>query len=733
MNIATLDKQESNNRQQAGSAAATNIAPALLADRLDLSKLRYDYPLILVSAPSEAGAEFVCTLSDIIDQILRQIALPSAAGEELRSHVLRLETEIRTLVSQGSSGSLRELWDAAAGQLVKEADDGEALQESFDAARKTLKIDGEIIGCDGNTPTQFLRQAWAVVHEDRTQKFRLRVNRLIVQLIDILHADYHKSDAAREPDSLERSLGAGYESVFDFAEMSRILESGAPRDSLSENRRQRVQATLDALESQKFFSLSEGTNISIYEYGFDSCKEAVDVFQQRLPEMIALTKAIAIADLEIENTYNEAIHDSYFDRFDEASLSAPNLAMFPPYLVCLSSENIDDALISEILGVLPTHAPIKILFQTDRILPEPTDPQGPFSTGVNHGRLATMALGVNTAYVLQAGNASLYQLRDAIVGGLNFEGPSLFSVFSGVTGAETVPPYLISAAATESRAFPIFTFDPAAGSDWATRFRIDDNPQADLPWPVHHLEYEDQKIQRISEDVIFTLADFAACDDRYAEFFENLPLEKYGEDLVSMAVFLEREGGDDNHGVPFVAVVDGDYRLHRMLVNDRLVQAARECAGAWRSLQELGGIDNSHARILVDREREVWEQENRPDPASNQEPADSSTESLLVGHEALVVAEPEPAELIEDEPASDDPYIETPRCTTCNECTQINNRMFAYNENMQAYIADPDAGTFKELVDAAESCQVCIIHPGKPRNPDEENLSDLMARAEEFA
>ena len=76
--------------------------------------------------------------------------------------------------------------------------------------------------------------------------------------------------------------------------------------------------------------------------------------------------------------------------------------------------------------------------------------------------------------------------------------------------------------------------------------------------------------------------------------------------------------------------------------------------------------------------------------------------------------------------------IETSRCTTCNECTQINNRLFKYNDDMQAYIADPDAGTFREIVEAAESCQVSIIHPGQPRNPDEPNLEDLIARAEPF-
>jgi hypothetical protein len=51
---------------------------------------------------------------------------------------------------------------------------------------------------------------------------------------------------------------------------------------------------------------------------------------------------------------------------------------------------------------------------------------------------------------------------------------------------------------------------------------------------------------------------------------------------------------------------------------------------------------------------------------------------------------------------------------------------------MQAHIADPDAGTYRELVEAAESCQVCIIHPGKPRNPNEPNLDELIMRTEPF-
>jgi ferredoxin len=87
----------------------------------------------------------------------------------------------------------------------------------------------------------------------------------------------------------------------------------------------------------------------------------------------------------------------------------------------------------------------------------------------------------------------------------------------------------------------------------------------------------------------------------------------------------------------------------------------------------------------------------------------------------------------EEEPIlSNDPYIDTPLCTSCNECIQLNGALFHYNSDKMAYIADPRSGTFKELVEAAEMCPVGIIHPGSPLNTNEANLDELMKRAEKF-
>ena len=79
-----------------------------------------------------------------------------------------------------------------------------------------------------------------------------------------------------------------------------------------------------------------------------------------------------------------------------------------------------------------------------------------------------------------------------------------------------------------------------------------------------------------------------------------------------------------------------------------------------------------------------------------------------------------------------DAYIDSVRCTTCNECTNLNKRMFAYNADKQAYVKDASAGTYQQLVTAAERCPVSIIHPGTPLNPKENDLEKWVKRGAKF-
>jgi ferredoxin len=450
-----------------------------------------------------------------------------------------------------------------------------------------------------------------------------------------------------------------------------------------------------------------------------------------LAELAALVKAVAIAELEIDNNYREAVHDPVFARVDANALGPRDLAWSPAYLVNLAEERLDAAEAAALLELLGSELPVKVVMRIDDVLGEPADGGSAFSPGGTGPRLSRAAIGFDGAFALQAGGAQLYRLRAAIERGLKYRGPALFSIFTGARGAASrLPPYLVSAAAVEARAFPVFVSDPSAGADWASRFSVAENAQAEANWPVQSFTYEDREQQKLTRDLAFTFADFVACDRRYASHFATVPSDRWDDGMmVPVNEYLELESDGALRSVPYLTMLDGDDVVRRVVVDDMVIHAARRCAESWRGLRELGGIANSHARRLVESERRRWEEERGPE-ASAEAPAVAPVVAPAAPPPPAAVAE-EPAPAPERPP--DEPYIETPRCTTCDECTEINNRLFVYDDNKQAYIADADAGSYRELVEAAESCQVAIVHPGKPRNPDEPGLDELMARAAAFA
>lgn len=125
----------------------------------------------------------------------------------------------------------------------------------------------------------------------------------------------------------------------------------------------------------------------------------------------------------------------------------------------------------------------------------------------------------------------------------------------------------------------------------------------------------------------------------------------------------------------------------------------------------------------------------RAGPNGSPEPPVAPTPAVPAESPAVAVAPvevPQEREAAEEERLVMEPYIDSALCTTCDECTNLNNKMFAYNDKKQAYIKDARAGTFRELVLAAEKCPVAIIHPGTPLNPKEKDLEKWIKRADPF-
>jgi hypothetical protein len=704
--------------------AQSDLHPAVFAGYRDLTALRYDFPLVLMRA--DGDRQSVQSLSGLIDGALKAVAADSD-GDRMRRDGIRLEREIRKLVAEGVAGPLSKLWDIAAARIGAKTD--KLLSDSLSRLRAALPSDGEVVDCDMAMPFRLFQHLWQVGQDRKARKFRADINTLIVKLSDILGAEFVRSKEGLSAERLRASVGAAHQNAFDFDAMSRLLAASTVNVPMPESRRRRVRGLLSTLRAQRFYSPAsdgeKGINVGEpYRFVFEKCSDAVAAYRERLPKMIELAKAIAVARLEINGEYSEARHDAFFEEFGDNGLDPEDLALFPDYLICLRAAGLAASESDLILQAFVAGMPAKIVVQTDDLLEQSPIGSEYMISGLRSRQLVSTSIGFG-AYVLQSSSSSLFRLREQIFRGISYSGPALFSVFSGASGAG-IPPYLTAAAAAESRAFPAFTYDPSAGPDWASRFSLYANSQIELDWPEQRLDYEDEEQQLVSETLAFTLADFAACDPRCAKHFARVPRAKWTADLVPVSEFLAREPNDLVEKVPCLLMVDSDNRLQKVVVSDKLVREARRCADAWHSLQELGGVHNSHAALLVERERKAWAEQARPANAP-EEKVGSATATTP----AEAPAAPAAAEAATERP-SDDPYIETARCTSCNECTQINDKMFGYDANKQASIINPNAGTYRQLVEAAESCQVSIIHPGKPRNPNEPGLDELIKRAESF-
>ena len=700
--------------QLSGSALRTpdeGFRPALFARYRDLSSLRYDLPLVL--RESRRGGTAVVSLSGLIDDVVEDLA-GKPTRDQIARHGYRLEKQLRTDLETLGSGDFATLWNQAADKVISEGEPG--VSESLEYLRSSISPDGILVDAIKDLPFLVSDHIWRKNEAEKEAAFGSKVDKLIHNLRGILNAEAAGSAAGRSPDSLKSSIGNAFEEAFDFDAMSRILSESLPGTELSAERRKRIVRLIDQLENQRFFPGRKSSD-EIFDFRFSKCSDAVEAYKLRHEEAVELVKAIAMAELETEGNYRESVHDEIFDRFTMSDLEPNVFSILPDYLICIEERSLDGSEKEYLTESLAAGLPFKIVVRTDDVFKPPRVSEGHLALSLNAHQLVDTAIGLTDVYVQQSSASHLAVTSASILRGFRYEGPALFSIFSGVNEKNPgIPSYLVAAAAVESRVFPLVCYDPDREPGDENVLDTSGNPQFEEDWPLHDLIYETAGLKANSENVRFTILDFMSLDSRFRRHFAIVSETDWSDWMIPAADAIEAELKEPPDVLPYINLVDSQDQLYRAIVDHRTLGEARRCRDMWRSLRLRG------SRRVQDSEKQAEAGKERSASAVT-----SGSDDSVVTPTRVVASEP-----LGEAKNGDDPYIETPRCTSCNECTQINGRMFAYDENQQAYIADPDAGTFRQLVEAAEGCQVAIIHPGKPRNPKEPGLEDLIKRAAEF-
>jgi len=404
--------------------------------------------------------------------------------------------------------------------------------------------------------------------------------------------------------------------------------------------------------------------------------------------------------------------------------------------------------------------------------------------------LALIAMAHRNVFVLQSSQASPAHLLGGVLRGLNSRLPAVFALHTPCPpehGLGDDQPPDAAKLALESRSYPLMIYDPSQGEKLSQRVELDGNPSVDELWPEYDLHYVDESGAEQTMTLPLTTADWAATEARFKKHFKRVKPDADEDSLVPFHEFFHMSAEDREGKTPFIYVLEPDKRLGRMTVSAEMLILAEDRVHVWRTLKEMAGLDEE---VAAEAEAEFAEQAEQIKAEYEKKIADLKAQyPQLIAHRlaeglvragnggrtvdqlltevaampieplrldtsvamdtaapsaasdvAVATAAPAapsasaaPVAVVEEEEGlALEPYIDSARCTACNECTNINKRMFAYNDKKQAYIKDAKAGTFKELVMAAERCTVRIIHPGTPLNKKEKDLDKWIKRAEPF-
>ena len=502
----------------------------------------------------------------------------------------------------------------------------------------------------------------------------------------------------------------------------------------------------------------------------DAPSVAMGLFEGHMRNMAEGFKAIRMAELEIADHYDKDEHDRFFTYFDWHQFSEEEYKLCPP-LVCIGGDGaMYDIGFQNLSRALMSGTPLKILVldtqvysntggqaSTASFLSQISDlaPYGQQSKGKQEKRkeMGLIAMAHRTSYVLQSAQSNLVHLMEGYIDGLNYQGPAIFNIYSVCQPEHGVGDDMAtrqSKMAVESRAYPLMDFDPNRGQGWKQCLSIKGNPAIDADWTQYTLHYTDEYGNEESMELPFTFADWALTEGRFRKHFAIIPQDQWHDDMVLLHEFIDLNEDDQADKIPYIwAINPEDNTLIRVQVDAEIVNSTLERREFWRLLKSLVGEDdekidpkliaeqakNEAAQNLIAGLMKLVAGGDQQDLLQAITTATSSAPAPITAQPAAASPAADtasPATAPANEPAFEPAWIETPDCTSCDECIQINPNIFHYNEEKKAYVADPTAGTYEDIVKAAEKCPAVIIHPGTPWNKDEPKLDKLIKRAEKF-
>jgi ferredoxin len=769
-------------RPAPGAASWRTGRAAALHDLAGSGGASRQHPFVVIpprGPEDEVGAR---SLRGVLAEATDAVRGAGREGRVLGDNLERLALLTSRLLGSGGSEArlgrlLEEAGERLVGALALSGEGERVLVEELAELRRHVPEDGAVFDLSPDMPLDLLRVVLEAVRAPLLQRFTEELDQLREQLRDLLQLDRMASGEGRAADALAASLGSTGGDRLDPDALARTLPARPGSEPLAPERRQRIERTLRILDAHldepdalPGIVLLRPPGLRAPAPGFREQQHAnplvaaIGLFDGLAARMTAVLAAARVARLEAAGHYRPELHDEPLAALDWEALTAAELNLLPVVVTVTTGRRVREGEQAALSELLRSSRPVHVMVLDEVAADDEAEDLSRFHVDLGYWVMAhreALALGSSLARPERL-TADLARAARAVR-------PAVILVsFPALQPAAWRP--MLAEAALWGRAAPEFRYDPDQGPSWADRFDLRDNPQPERAWPLRTLACLEDGSEKPLE-VNFTFADAVAHEPAYRRHLQVIPRAAWNEGQIPLAEYLDRVGPESREPwIPYLWWVDDRGILQRAVVTRALAMACADRRRSWRVLQELAGYENVFAqRAAVEaqteaeaRHAELAQSHGEALERARWEGAHESMERLaavLMSGDGLATAplpalppaaapsaapvapidaQPAPAETAPEEEEEEEalsfaePYIDSALCTSCNECTDLNGQLFRYNADKQAVIGDPKAGTFAELVKAAELCPARCIHPGQPRSDDSTATAELIERAAAF-
>ena len=482
----------------------------------------------------------------------------------------------------------------------------------------------------------------------------------------------------------------------------------------------------------------------------DSPSMAMGIFEGHMAKMADGFKTIRRTELELNGTYDSDVHNDFFTYFNWEQFSDEEWLLCPPVVTLGGDGAMYDIGFQNLSRMMASGNPIKVIIVdtqvysntggqacTSGFLGQISDMAqfGKVKKGKSEPRkeIGLIAMAHRNTYVLQATLANTSHMIEGFIDGLMTKRPALFNLYTTCQPEHGVGDDLgvhQAKLAVESRAYPIFKYNPDNGIKTEETFDLSGNPTIDQLWPSYQLKYLENGREKYME-VAMTFADFAITEARFRKHFRQVPRDAWNENMIPLVDFLELTQEEREEKFPFIWAVDRRQRLNRVLVAQAIVASCEERRDFWIMLRALAGVKTERVEE-VDIEQKIRTEIVGKIAQGLMKLAGSDDASMM----NLSGMEQTEENATKATPQNDGdymaPWLETEDCTSCDECTKLNPNIFAYNADKKAYIKNPNGGPYQDLVKAAEKCTARVIHPGLPADRSAKDIDKWIKRGEKY-